>query len=100
MDFMQNVDLTQDPEFKALVEEFAKRLSVYMEELQQARTAGDLEGTLDATHRLAGAAGAFGFAEIGSIAKACERRLRNGASLIDTAQELDGLVQNLRKAAA
>ncbi|MDA0975108.1 MAG: Hpt domain-containing protein [Planctomycetota bacterium] len=65
-----------DPEMAALAEMFLQQLEVRIQELREACRRGDLDTVRFGTHQLRGAAGGYGFPEIGKAAGEIEDLLR------------------------
>jgi signal transduction histidine kinase/CheY-like chemotaxis protein len=75
---MVNARLRQDPALRKLRQKFCEGLDMKVEELLAHGQAGRTAELAAGAHRLAGAAGAFGFEEITSAAKKLEAATRKG----------------------
>lgn len=94
-----------DPEMAALAEMFLEQLEIRITELRQACHRGDLDSVRFGTHQLRGAAGGYGFPEIGLAAGAIEDMIRSGANEASSfeselSRRLEGLESVLRSIAA
>jgi len=94
-----------DPEMAALAEMFLEQLEIRIRELRDACRRGDLDTIRFGTHQLRGAAGGYGFPEIGLAAGEIEDLLRRGANDGDPgdpeiARRLEGLESVYRSISA
>lgn len=94
-----------DPEMAALAEMFLEQLEVRIRELREACRRGDLETVRFGTHQLRGAAGGYGFPEIGRAAGEIEDLLRaasddSAAGGSEISRRLEGLESVFRSIAA
>lgn len=88
------------PELKRLDPDnaFRDRLEEYRYSLMSLNAARDATEIAVICHRLAGAAGTFGFAELGEVAMTIDDRLRDGRGA--TAMETKMLIEALERALA
>jgi HPt (histidine-containing phosphotransfer) domain-containing protein len=68
--------LTEDPGLRDIVGEFVAGLGARIAELRQARERMDWELLTTLAHRLKGAAGSYGYPEIGNLCAEMERQFR------------------------
>lgn len=81
---------------RALREGYARRVPERLEELRALLDAGDRAGLAHASHKLAGAAGSFGFPALGEAARALEEATTAGEPL----ERLEACLGRLEAAAA
>lgn len=74
---------------------FIERCRADLMELERLRSEADAEAMGAIAHRLAGAAGSFGFPEIGECALTIDQRLRDGHGA--PGPELEKLLERLRE---
>jgi len=88
-----------DPEMKELVEYFVSELRERMAALEDAVGRADRAEVKRLTHQLKGAAGGYGFEEIGdAAARAEEAALADEADLSALAEEVESLIHLCRRA--
>ncbi len=86
-----DVDLYEDPEFRALVREFVGDLEDRLAEMKTALTEGDWESLEVLSHRLKGAAGGYGFEDLSNAAARLEQCCRSGRETERAAALLEDL---------
>ncbi|MFN3193145.1 MAG: ATP-binding protein [Aureliella sp.] len=92
-------DLSADPGFAPLLNKYKKSLASYLEQVDVALRNKDTDGLQQITHRLAGTAVNYGFADITKIARRCNNALRAREPLEQFADEIEELKRHLEMAA-
>ena len=86
-----------DPKLAAVVKGFVARLPAAIAELRTYADAGNSVATARAAHKLRGAGGSYGFAEMTTLAARVEDRLKAADTLSDIASDLDSFIAYVRK---
>jgi two-component system, sensor histidine kinase len=86
---------TDDPDYRAIVEEFVERLHQQLDAMQRALTAGDLDELARLAHWLKGAGGSAGFPALTAPAKELETVVKE-----DQCDKIEDAIQNLLEIAA
>lgn len=89
-----------DPEMAELAELFLAQLAVRLEAMRRAWSEGDLAGVRFVSHQLRGAAGGYGFPEVGTAAGAIEDLLRGEAEAPLVRDRIEELEQTVRRLSA
>ncbi|GAB4386708.1 MAG: hypothetical protein Kow0022_16510 [Phycisphaerales bacterium] len=84
-----------DPEMKELIEYFVSELPQRTKALEQAWQAADFGSLSRLAHQLKGAAGGFGFAQIGEVAGEIESSIGHAPVGEDTVRALETQVRRL-----
>jgi HPt (histidine-containing phosphotransfer) domain-containing protein len=72
------MDFADDPEFQALIREFASQFPARRDEVLAAMERKDFQSVAESAHKLAGCAAAYGFDELGQTARQCEQTIVAG----------------------
>lgn len=84
-----------DPEFAALIEQFADDLRARASEIQAELEAENFDGIRRVAHRIKGAAASYGFPQVGQTAQVVEQALRAGPELCRAREEIRDMVRRL-----
>lgn len=84
--------------FAELVRKYQLSLAKYRDQLNRARTSQEVEELAKITHRLAGTAANYGFADLGSVARECNEGLREGKSIAELELTFTKLLVELDRA--
>jgi signal transduction histidine kinase/DNA-binding NarL/FixJ family response regulator len=85
-----------DPVLRGLTEKFSEGTSDKMNQLKELARSGDKAGLAGHSHKLAGTAGAYGFAGITKEARILERLARSGAPMEQIEVQLEKLEEECR----
>lgn len=94
------VRFPDDPEMAELAELFLAQLVVRLEAMHAAWSQGDLAGVRFISHQLRGAAGGYGFPEVGAAAGAIEDLLRGAADAVLVRDQIEELERTVRRLSA
>jgi len=89
-----------DPEMAELAELFVAQLAVRLEAMRTAWSQGDLAGVRFVSHQIRGAAGGYGFPEVGTAAGAIEDLLRGEADSPLVRERIEELERTVRRLSA
>jgi len=93
-------ELASEVELADIVRDFVRELVARAEAMRDAAREGDVASLKRLVHQLKGAAGSYGFAPIGDVARAIDERLAANAPLADLDHDLRRLAALCRRARA
>lgn len=92
------MDLFQDPEFQALIQEFLSQLATRRERILEARHREDWTEVATHAHKIAGCAESYGFGVVGTLARECEKKIRGPESVRSMGPDLQAQLEALDSA--
>jgi CheY-like chemotaxis protein len=90
-------ELAQDPEFADVLGEFVSRLPLRAAEFGRLAQMGTSKTMAEAAHKLRGAAGTYGLAEISTAAGVVEDQLIAGDDIAEVGAEIESLIALMRR---